>query len=121
MHRISIALLIALSLRGQETRSSIFGRVADPSGSPVAAAAVTVTNTETNTAVRLKTNETGYYEAPLLMPGAYRVTAEMQGFKRTVRTNITLPVRSRTQVDLSLELGAVSESVSAKSRRLPPE
>lgn len=112
MYRLSIALFVALGLRGQETRSAIFGRVADPSGAPVVAAAVTVTNTETNTSVRLRTNETGYYEAPLLMPGPYRVTAEMQGFKRTVRTNITLPVRSRTQVDLGLELGAVSESVS---------
>ena len=66
---LSLLFLLALALPGQETRSSIFGRVVDPSGAPVVAAAVTVTNTETNTIAQLKTNDTGYYEAALLLPG----------------------------------------------------
>jgi hypothetical protein len=106
---------LTLSLQSQETRSSIFGRVLDPSGAPVAGVVVTVTNMDTNTSAQPKTNETGYYEAPLLLPGNYQVAAEIQGFKKTVRTNITLPVRTRTQVDVHLEIGAVTESVSVSA------
>ncbi len=90
----------------------IFGRVLDPQSFAVASASVLVTNTETNVSVALTTNETGYYEANLLLPGNYRVTVESAGFKRAVRSGIILPVSTRSQVDITLELGAVGESVS---------
>lgn len=96
----------------QETRSMIHGRVLDPQSSAVAGALVTVTNAATNTAVRLKTNETGYYEASLLLPGEYMVEAEADGFKKSVRRGIVLLIASRAEVDLRLELGSLAESVS---------
>jgi hypothetical protein len=105
------ALLPALLL-GQETRSMIFGRVLDPQSSAVAGASVLVTNAGTNVAVKLTTNDTGYYEANLLLPGDYRVVVEASGFKKAIRSGIVLPVSTRTQVDVTLELGAVTESVS---------
>jgi len=63
----------------------IYGRVVDPQNAAVAAASVTVTNTGTNVSANLRSNETGYYEASLLLPGPYQVTvdANTDGFERS--------------------------------------
>jgi len=54
----------------------IFGRALDPQSSAIAGAQVTVTNTDTNVSVPLVTNATGYFEARLLLPGNYQVSAQ---------------------------------------------
>ncbi len=90
----------------------LFGRVLDPQGATVVGAAVVVRNTDTGLAIALRTNDQGYYEANLLMPGTYELTAEMAGFKRLLRQGITLPVSSRIEVNLMLEIGGVSETIS---------
>src|SRR5512133_3521088 len=107
----SLALLV-LSAAAQETRSTIFGRVTDPQTATIAGATVVVTNTETNVSVTLTTNQTGYYEAPLLVAGSYQVSAEAPGFKKLIRSGVTLPVSVRLEIDLPLQLGSVSESIS---------
>jgi hypothetical protein len=73
---------------------------------------VIVENVDTGTQMRLTTNETGYYEANLLLPGNYRVSAEYTGFKRTVRSGVVLSLNARIEINLTLELGAMTESVS---------
>jgi len=108
---LGLALLNG-SLHGQDTRSMMFGRVLDPQSSAVAGAKVVVTNTDTGTSISTTTNQTGYYEASLLLPGSYKVSAEFTGFKTTVRSGIGLPAGTRAEIDLTLELGTVSESVS---------
>ncbi len=90
----------------------LFGRVLDPQGSAIAGASVTVRNTDTNVKASLTTNITGYYEANLLMPGSYEVAGEAPGFKKLVRSGVTLPVSSRLEVNLPMELGGVTETVS---------
>jgi hypothetical protein len=62
-------LLGASSLFAQETRATISGVITDAQGSAVPGASVVITNTEMNSSSRLLTNATGYYEAPLLLPG----------------------------------------------------
>jgi hypothetical protein len=93
----------------------LFGRVLDPQNAAVAGANVAVTNTETGVTLRFQTNQTGYYEANLLMPGNYDVSAEATGFKRSSRTGIALSVSSRLEINLPLELGGLSETVSVTS------
>lgn len=111
--RLAVAAwLLSGVLLAQETRSMIFGTVKDPSSAPVAGASVLVENLHTNVATRLTTNHTGYYEANLLLPGEYRISAEMKGFKKSVRSGITLPVSTRLEIDLVLEIGAVTETVT---------
>src|SRR5438045_3892545 len=83
---ILAGLLLAAAATAQETRSVILGRVVDPQNSAVAGATVVVTNTDTNTVMTLTTNDTGYYEANLLIAGNYRVVAEMPGFKKSIRS-----------------------------------
>ncbi|MEK7406334.1 MAG: carboxypeptidase-like regulatory domain-containing protein [Acidobacteriota bacterium] len=110
--RFAIAVLACCPLAAQETRSMIYGRVFDPQGAAVAGAGVKVTNTDTNTSVPVATNETGYYEAGLLLPGNYMVSAEASGFKTSIRRGIVLLMSSRAEVNLRLELGALADSVT---------
>src|SRR5215831_6308410 len=96
----------------QETRSMLFGRVLDPQGSAVVGASVTVKNNDTNVTVNLRTNDTGYYEANLLLPGNYQIDGEASGFKHLSRKGIVLPVSSKLEVDLRMEVGGITETIS---------
>jgi len=96
----------------QETRGTILGIVQDPSGAVVPGASVTLTHLETNTVIRTQTNAAGLYEAPLLMPGPYEITAEAAGFKKYVRRGVTLTVGARLNIEIQLELGQAAETVT---------
>ena len=79
---VSLAILVGLS-QAQDIRGKISGTVTDAQGASVVGAAVEVTNTDTNVSTSLVTNSNGFYEAPLLLPGPYKVTAASAGFKKT--------------------------------------
>jgi hypothetical protein len=108
----SLAAALVSTVCAQETRSTIFGRVADPQNAAVAGATVVVTNADTNTSMTLTTNETGYYEANLLISGNYRMTAEKPGFRKLIRSGIALPISARVEITFTLSLGEVTDSVS---------
>ena len=107
-----IAGLVLTAVWGQETRSVIYGRVTDPQSAAMAGVSVVVVNTDTNTSSSLTTNETGYYEANFLLPGNYRVSAEIAGFKKSLRSGISLAVSTRVEINVQMELGAIAETVS---------
>jgi hypothetical protein len=111
--RIGVSfLLFAGLLTGQETRGTINGHVYDPQSGAIAAAKVVVTNVETGVEMAVVTDASGYYEAPLLIPGAYRVTAEHIGFKRMVRGGIGLQLGQTATVDIKLDVGAVADTIT---------
>jgi hypothetical protein len=105
-------LLTACAAHAQEVRASITGLVVDSSGAPVAGANVTATNVATNVSVRIRTNESGNYVAPLLVSGQYVLTVEAEGFKKFVRRDIVLQAQDKVRVDASLEVGDISTSVT---------
>ncbi|MBM3757831.1 MAG: carboxypeptidase regulatory-like domain-containing protein, partial [Acidobacteria bacterium] len=109
---ICILFLTAFAAHAQEVRGVIFGRVFDPSQAAVSGASVTVTNTGTNVSTNLRTNDTGYYEANFLVAGSYQVKVEAPGFKQGIVNNIVLPIGTRLEVGVRLDLGGVTESVS---------
>src|SRR5215469_2249120 len=98
-------------VHGQETRSTILGRVTDPQGAAIVAATVVITNADTNVTTTRTTNESGYYEAELLLPGNYGISADAPGFKRSLQSGIVLPLSTRIEINMSLQLGAASETV----------
>ena len=119
-----IALLAAsLPLSAQIDNGNITGRVTDPTGAAIAAAQVTVTQTETNFETPSVANEEGLYRAFNLRPGPYRVTVVAPGFKKAVRSGLDLRGGQTLAVDMKLEVGAVNESVevTAKSTLLDTE
>ena len=108
---MALLLLAGAPLAAQEARGVILGRVLDPSGAAVPGAAVKITNTATGVLVTVKTNDQGNYGAPFLIPGTYRVAAEAPGFKQTVRGNVELRVDDRLDIEIRLEVGALSEQI----------
>lgn len=110
-----LTLLLCLSLGGaaysQTATGTILGTVLDSSGSAVVGAKVTVTNTGTNARVELTTNDQGGYTAPLLPLGAYSVTVSSSGFKTFEQRGIQLRVQQQARVDVTLQVGALTESV----------
>jgi hypothetical protein len=109
---LTAALVVSCGIAySQETRGSITGKIIDPQGAVIPGAQVVVTNIETNTVSRTVSNETGYFETNLLIPGLYSVTAEAAGFKKTVRSGLTLSVAGRIDVELQMQVGQLAETV----------
>ena len=106
-----LAAALVATAHAQESRASLIGRIADPTGALIASAKVQATNTATNATVATQTNESGNFEIPYLISGVYRITVEATGFKRSVRDNIQLRIGDRITLDFSLTLGDVAESV----------
>ena len=92
-------LAVLLSFTGlliaQEFRATLTGRVADPAGSQIVGAVVSIRNEGTNIAYPAKTDGQGYYSAPFLPPGDYTITVESPGFKKAVRNGVQLSVTKR--------------------------
>ncbi|MDX2151818.1 MAG: carboxypeptidase regulatory-like domain-containing protein [Bryobacteraceae bacterium] len=107
-----VGLLVTALLPGQVTTGTILGVVVDSSGSPVAGATVTITETEKNTSQTYTTDASGAYNAPFLVPGTYTVAVELKGFKREVRTGILLQVDQKARIDFDLQVGQVTETVT---------
>jgi hypothetical protein len=110
----AIVAVIALpaAVATQESRGTITGTVLDSSRGVLPGATVTITNVAMGTDVTVVTNDVGFFQAPYLLPGAYRLTAEMQGFKRLVHEGVDVRVGDRLQLELVLELGGSVEEVT---------
>jgi hypothetical protein len=116
-----LRILFALSLSiyppalAQQGRGTILGTVTDPSGAAVTGASILILNTQTNVAARTVSNESGFYSSPPLNVGSYSVSVEKSGFRRALRSGITLLVDQRATVDIALEVGAVTESIEVRA------
>lgn len=95
----------------QEFRSTISGRVTDPSGAVIPKAVVVVTNTDTGVPVTIGTDSSGNYTAPFLLPATYSVSATASGFTKYTRDGITLLSGAKVQVDVQLSVGAETQEV----------
>lgn len=104
-------LLCAAPAVAQTQEGRILGTVTDSQGKVVVGAKVVVTNTGTNAARTLQTNQAGDYVAPHLQPGLYSITAEASGFKKVEHAEVRLEVGSDVRIDFQLVPGAVSETV----------
>src|ERR1041385_2143593 len=98
-------------LVAQVDRGNIVGTVSDVSGANVQGAKVLITNLATDQSVEVTTDGSGAYAANLLRIGTYRVTVERQGFKRAVEPNVEVGVNEVVRVNLTLQVGAATESV----------
>jgi outer membrane receptor protein involved in Fe transport len=94
---------------------SIAGTVLDATGSAVPGATVTITSTARKSVDTVVTSETGFYSKGQLLPGHYEVRAELAGFKAAIVSEVVVSVDTQTKVDVSLELGELTESVVVTS------
>ena len=70
-----------------------------------------IRNTGTNAVFVATTGDQGYYSTPALAVGEYDITAEMAGFKKEVRRGLTLQVDQKAEVNFTLQVGAMAETV----------
>jgi hypothetical protein len=112
---VALALVCASLVFGQQSSGTISGTVTDPQGAVVPGSQITVRNTATNAVFSASSNESGFYTAPGLPVGEYEISAESEGFKKALRTGVTLQVNQNAQVNLTLEVGAVAEVVEVRA------
>jgi hypothetical protein len=110
-----ITLLIcatAASMSAQGTSASITGTLKDATGAVITGAGTKATSVESGREWTSLSNEAGIYNLIALPPGSYTVTVEAKGFKRVATNTITLEVNQVARVDLTLEVGAVADTVA---------
>src|SRR5438874_242622 len=116
----TLSLLSAAALFAQEFRGTFSGGVSDQQGAAVPKAKITVTETRTGTRTAVSSEGSGAYSIPFLAPGEYEIVAEAPGFKRFVRQGLTLSAGEHPVIDIRLEVGAVSDSVTVSESLTAP-
>ncbi|MEX2260509.1 MAG: carboxypeptidase regulatory-like domain-containing protein [Bryobacteraceae bacterium] len=114
-----VLFLAAADLRAQTAGARIRGTVTDTSGARVASASVALVQVDTAVARRTVADDEGNYTFVSLPVGHYRITAEAAGFKRYEQTGILLAVDQRADLDITLEVGQVTEVVNVAAQVAP--
>src|SRR5882757_10135823 len=112
---LTLALSSVLLIRAQVVNATLTGVVTDPSGASVPGAKIKAINAGTNLSHEAKSDSSGVYTIPALNPGEYRVEVEQAGFKRQVLSGIVLQVAQEARVNIALQVGEVTESVTVAS------
>jgi hypothetical protein len=107
---LTLLCLCALVV-GQNSRGTILGHVADPSGAVVVGAKVTVRNVNTGVTNQFVTNSAGDYVLVNLIPGIYDLTVESPGFKMEQSQGLVLEVDQTLRQDYRLTVGTANEQV----------
>ena len=110
----SLVLLVffAIAVFAQQGTSTVRGTVADPQGNLVSGASVTLTNLGTGAARTATTSDAGVYVFDFIAIGDYKIEVEAAGFKKAAVTDIHALVAKPTTVDVTLEIGSVTETVT---------
>jgi hypothetical protein len=117
---LSIGLLVGVHAQSSTT-GNISGTVRDPQGSAVPKAEVTLTEEKTGASRTVNANEDGFYSAPAMPAGVYTISTSPAGFKKTVTTGVQLTVSENKTVNLDLQVGQVTETVTVTSEAAPVE
>src|SRR5579883_1068619 len=114
------AVLVFLSLLGasafaQSDRGTMTGTVSDQAGAVVASAAVEARNTETGATYPVAASDTGNYTIAQLPAGTYELSVTVPGFKKFIRTGLIVQAAQTIRVDVTLEVGNTTESVTVEA------
>src|SRR6202140_3118507 len=120
-----VACLVVVSppSRAQSTYGSVSGAVTDSSGGAIADAQVTLTNLGTSEKRTQSTGNEGFFSFVNLNPGQYKIDVEKPGFKHTTRSEVVVEVQQTSRVDLTMQVGEVTQSieVTGETSLLQPE
>jgi hypothetical protein len=117
--RTLICLLAAIpGAFSQSTTAELTGTVTDEQGASIANAKVVLRSSGTSETREVMTDASGVFLIGQLIPGEYQLAVEMSGFRRFVRSGVTLQVGQRARIDVQLTVGAVSEAIEVTAE--PP-
>jgi Carboxypeptidase regulatory-like domain/TonB dependent receptor len=108
-------LSTVVTVFAQSDRGTITGTISDQTGAVVASAPVQARHQETGAVYQAASSNTGNYTLSQLPTGTYEVTVDAPGFKKFVRENLVLPVAQTLRVDVTLEVGTNTESVTVSA------
>jgi hypothetical protein len=108
---LAAALVTGCAL-AQFDSATVLGTVRDPSGSVISNAKITLRNVNTGVAASVTTNSGGEYEFATVRIGDYKVTAEAPGFTSATTDQFNVAVGARQRVDLKLQVGTNTESIT---------
>lgn len=115
-HLLCIVILALMGFASntfaQDVTARIDGQVSDPAGAVVTNATITLTNTKTGDVRTVQTGDNGGYTLALVPPGSYDLSVKAQGFKEYLSKGLELSVNDRKTINIGLETGAVTESVT---------
>lgn len=103
--------LLCLHAYAQVSTGTLLGRASDPKGAAIPSASVKITNLATGIVTASATNADGLFNVPNLQAGHYSVSLTAPGFNSVEASNVTLNVGAQVQVNLTLQVGVVSEKV----------
>jgi len=106
------ALPLASDAAAQVTSATLVGSVHDSTGAALPGVSVAARNADTGFTRTVTTNETGAYRLDFLPIGRYSVEAALSGFKSEIRSGIVLAVNDAVRIDLTLQIGAIADSVT---------
>jgi hypothetical protein len=109
-------LLVATTAAAQQGVSSIQGHVADESGAVLPGVVVLVTHQQSGMFRQVTSNADGSYFVTGIVPGSYRITAELAGFRKYERADVLLEVGNTTTLDIALSLTSFQENVTVTSQ-----
>src|SRR5690242_13017755 len=112
---VAAAWIAAVPVFAQQFRGSLSGRVIDQQEGVIPNAKIVATETETGAKFNTVTNTDGTYVLPFLPPGPYAVSAEAAGFKRYVNNQVRIATNEREQLDITLVVGTVDQSVTVSA------
>jgi hypothetical protein len=114
---VAIAIITAAApASAQVLYGSVTGSVTDSQGAIIPGVTVTITNKENNLTRETTTNAEGNYNIGNVLPGVYDVKTALQGFREVIRQNVPVSVGQVSRVDVVLEVGALTETVTVESR-----
>jgi len=116
---LACLLVIGGPAAAQEATGNIGGRVLDATKAPIPGAAVTATRAETGEVRKTITDDSGAFAFPALQIGNYQLSVTHTGFKNAVKGGILLHIGDHLEIDIALELGAVSQQVNVVADAAP--
>src|SRR5687768_14233 len=112
---VALVGLYALVCVAQSDRGVITGTIADPAGALIPGAKVTAENPGTGVQFNTVSTSTGNYTIPSVPAGVYNITIEHSGFRKYIQTGVTVQVAQSARVDIVLQIGATTESVTVSA------
>jgi hypothetical protein len=112
---ICCLLVVAGAAFAQSDRGTLTGSVTDQAGAVIPNAAIEVKNINTAAVYQSQSSSTGNYTFSQLPAGKYQMSSSVPGFKQYLRTGITVMVAQTLRIDISLEVGDISETVTVSA------
>src|SRR5262249_35466542 len=104
-------MVLSGNVFAQAGNGALTGTVEDTSKALIPGVTITATNTETGVTTTAVTNETGNYNIPSLLPGEYKLAAELPGFRGVAYNNIQLGTNETKRFNFTLQVGGVAQTV----------